>query len=172
MSMTMTIPGLGEVVQAYDGTHAWTVNPMQGPRVLEGRELAQATEDAGYSSMLRASPSITNMETVERTELGGEACYMVKITYASGRESRECYSTETGLLVGTIAKQVSPMGEIESTTLVSEWKDFGGLKSATMMRQQLMGQEQILRVTNIEYDRADDAQAFVVPESVKALLKP
>lgn len=170
-AMTITIPGIGELVTVYDGTTAWSINPMQGPRVLEGKELAQMQEESGYASILRRSPHVTKVETVARTEMGGSPCYEVRFTYASGRETSECYSVETGLLVGSKQKQETTMGVIEVTTLASEWRDFDGLKSATVLRQQMMGQEQILRISDIDYGTADVAATFAVPASIQGILK-
>jgi hypothetical protein len=171
-AMTMTMPGMGQMSQGYDGTVGWSVNPMQGPRVLEGKELEQLREDAGPAAMLRSPDRIRSAETIELTTMGGQSCYKVKITYHSGRESFDCYSPETGLLVATIQKQETPMGTIEVTTLTSDWKDFGGLKSATRLRQQMMGQEQVITIDRLEFDRPEDAKAVELPEQVKPLVKP
>ena len=170
MAMTMTVPGMGEIVTAYDGTAGWSVNPMQGPRLLEGKELDQMREEAGFANVLRSSESIRAMETVEKTEMGGQPCYKVRVTYKSGRESHDCYSPETGLLVGMNSKQDSPMGSVEVVTLVSDWKEFGGLKSATRLRQQMLGQEQIMTLDTIEFDGTADAAAFEPPAAIKTLL--
>jgi hypothetical protein len=171
MALTLNVAGMGEIVTAYNGTAGWSINPMQGPRVLEGQELAQLRDDASFESMLRSGPSIRSVETVEQGEMGGQPCYKVKVTYASGRQVMDCYGTETGLLVGSVTKQESPMGVVEVTTLVGDYKDFGGLKSATSMRQRMMGQEQVMTLTNIEYDRPEDAAAFDPPPAIRTMLK-
>lgn len=63
------------------------------------------------------------------------------------------------------------MGSVEVTSLFTDYKDFGGLKTATRIRQQMMGQEQILTIDKIEFDRPEDARAADVPEQVKPLVK-
>jgi hypothetical protein len=161
---------MGQIITAYDGAAGWSVNPMQGPRLLEGKELDQMREESGFANVLRSSESIRAMETVEKTEMGGQACYKVRVTYKSGRESHDCYSAETGLLVGMNSKQDSPMGSVEVVTLVSDYKEFGGLKSATRLCQQMLGQEQIMTLDTIEYDGAADAAAFEPPAAIKTLL--
>jgi hypothetical protein len=171
MAMTVELPGMGQMVSGYDGTVGWSINPMQGPRVLEGKELEQLREDAGPAAMLRSSDRIRSAETVELTTMGGQACYKVKITYNSGRESFDCYSPETGLLVGMTQTQESPMGSVQVTTLFDDWKEFGGLKTATKLRQQMLGQEQILTIDRLEFDRPDDTKAVEVPEQIKPLVK-
>jgi hypothetical protein len=171
MAMTVDLPGMGQVVSGYDGTIGWSVNPMQGPRLLEGNELAQLREDAGPAAMLRPADRIRSAETLELTTMGGRSCYKVKITYNSGRESFDCYSPETGLLVAMTATQESPMGAVQVTTLFDDWKEFSGLKTATKIHQQMLGQEQILTIDRLEFDRPEDAKAVEVPEQVKPLVK-
>ena len=171
MAMTMDFPGMGQMTTGYDGTVGWSVNPMQGPRVLEGKELEQMRDEAGPSAMLRPADRVRSAETMELTTMGGQACYKVKITYHSGRESIDCYSPETGLLVGTIQRQESPMGSVEVTTVVSDWKEFGGVKVSTRLRAQMMGQEMVQTITALEFDRPEDAKATELPEQVKPLVK-
>jgi hypothetical protein len=171
MAMTIDLPGVGQMVSGYDGTVGWSINPMQGPRVLEGKELAQLREDAGPAAMLRSPDRIRSAETLELTTMNGKPCYKVKITYHSGRESFDCYSSETGLLVSMTQTQESPMGAVQVTTLFDDWKEFGGLKSATKVRMQMLGQEQLLTVDRIEFDRPEDAKAVEVPEQIKPLVK-
>lgn len=173
MSLRINVPGMGELAGGYDGTTGWSVNPMQGPRVLAGAELAQMKEEGGLqATVLRESPGITSMETVEKSSLGGVDCYKVKISFGSGRVSYDCYGIETGLLAGQIAVQESPMGTVELHNIVSDWKEFGGVKFATTLKQQAMGQEQVMTITGVHFDSADDAAMLALPAAVKALAAP
>jgi hypothetical protein len=171
MAVIMSVPGMGQMTTGFDGTTGWSINPMQGPRLLEGRELEQIREDAGPAAMLRSADRIRSAETVELTTMGGQPCYKVRVVHNSGRESFDCYSPETGLIVGMSQRQESPMGSVEVTTLFSDWKEFAGLKTATKLRQQMMGQEQILTIDRLEFDRPEDAKAAEVPDQVKPLVK-
>lgn len=168
-TMRISVPGMGELAGGFDGTVGWSMNPMQGPRMLEGKELAQLQEDAGFLTALRESPGIATMETVEKTAIGGDACYKVRITYKSGRTSFDCYSLATGLIAGTISVQESPMGVIEVTTTMSDWKEFGGIRFATRMSQSAMGQQQVLSISDVVFDDAADSTAFELPEPIKAI---
>jgi len=115
-------------------------------------------------------PNVASAETLERTEMNGEACYKVKVVWKSGRETFDCYSVASGLLVATVAKQESPMGTVEVTNLVSDYKDFGGQKIATRLTQQAMGQEQVLVLMSVDYDAAPDS-TFRMPAAIKALVE-
>jgi hypothetical protein len=121
--------------------------------------------------MLRPADRIRSAETVELTTMNGQPCYKVKITYNSGRESFDCYSPETGLLVAMTQTQESPMGSVQVTSFFGDWKEFGGLKAATKIRQQMLGQEQVLTIDRLEFNRPEDVKAVEVPEQVRPLVK-
>lgn len=168
--MRINISSLGQIEQGFDGTTAWSINPMQGPRLMTGRELDAVREESSFGTSSRQGPNVASAETLEKTEMNGEPCYRVKMVWKSGRETFDCYSVASGLLVASVGKQESPMGTIEVTNLVSEYKDFGGQKIATRLTQQVMGQEQVLVIKTVDYDAADPA-AFEMPAPIKALVE-
>jgi hypothetical protein len=100
--------------------------------------------------------------------MNGEACYKVKLVWKSGRETFDCYSVASGLLIASMGKQESAMGTVEVTNLLSDYKDFGGQKIATRLTQQVMGNEQVITINSVDYDAAD-AATFAMPAAIKAL---
>ena len=170
MMMRTTIPGVGEIAGGFDGSVGWAMDPMQGPRLLSGAELDARRDEADVRSIFRDSGSVARLETVERVDLGGSACYKVKISWKSGRESFDCYAVDGGLLVATILKEQSPMGTLEVTTLVSEYKDFGGLRRPTKLTASAMGQQQVMTITSVDYDVLDH-EAFALPAAIRALVE-
>ena len=169
VSMKITIPGAGEMLQGYDGTNGWSMDPFQGPRLIEGPELAQMMDEAEFGSVLRESANIASMETTEKTTLGGEECYKVKITRKSGRESFDCYSVTSGLLIGGVAKQESPMGTIEAVSEFKDYRDFAGLKQPTRITLTVMNQQQVLTFSSYEYGPTD-ATVFAPPAAIVTLI--
>jgi hypothetical protein len=170
MLMVINIPGMGEMRQGYDGTTAWAIDPMQGARVLDAGELKATMDQADFDSGMRLMSSYTSAETVEKTTMGGQECYKVKLVTKSGRETYDCFSTKDGLLVGSSSMQESPMGSVEAVTIVSDWKDFGGFKMPTKSQISAMGMEQVLVINNVEYVTVDAAK-FELPAEIKALVK-
>jgi hypothetical protein len=92
----------------------------------------------------------------------------VRLTWQSGRNTYDCYSEETGLIVGTIASQESNMGTIEAITLMDDYKEFGGMLMPTRMTIQIMGMEQIITLHEVHFDVVDDA-VFVAPAEIQAI---
>jgi hypothetical protein len=169
-TMRITLAGIGEMQQGYDGTTAWSVNPMQGPRVLTGPELDAVREESSFGTSSRQGPNVASAETVEKTEMNGEACYKVKLVWKSGRETFDCYSVASGLLIAAVVKQTTPNGTVEVTNLISDYKDFGGQRIATRIVQQAMGMEQVMTINAVEYDTATDS-TFAMPPAIKALVE-
>ena len=168
--MTITVPGIGDIASGYDGTVAWSDNPMQGARVLEGKELESMKESTGSDAELRDPSVITSAETVEKTTMGAQSCYKVKLVWKSGRTSYDCYAVDNGLRVATSAQQETQMGAIDVSTTLADYKDFGGVKRPSKMTQEMMGVQQVMTVSSVEYDTVP-AGAFDLPKGIRALIE-
>ena len=169
MVMRMELPGIGEIQQGYDGEVGWSLNPIMGPHLMQGAELAQTREQAVLAASLREPSVVPGRETVDESEYEGEACWVVALTWASGRESTDCYSKESGLLVASETTQASPMGEISATTIYRDYRDFDGRLLPSRMIQRSSGQEQILSVDQVEY-RDIDPEEFALPAPIRTLV--
>jgi hypothetical protein len=168
MLMVMSIPGMGEVRQGYDGQTAWSSNPMQGPRIIEGAELEQTARQADFDSNLRFEHLFPTMETVERTELGGRPCYKVRMVAQNGDESFGCFDVETRLLLGMTSRMESEMGTIESTVAFHDYRDFGGVKMPARTVMNMMGQEMVMIFTEMDTNPVPES-VFALPAEIQAL---
>ncbi|MEX1181793.1 MAG: hypothetical protein WEF86_01060 [Gemmatimonadota bacterium] len=168
--MRVLVPGFGDIRSGFDGTVAWSLNPMEGPRIMEDAERLQAADEADFDSQLRLEGSIDSMTTVGRTTLAGVECLKVRVQWKSGRESFDCYSPETGLMVGSIAMHVSNMGSAEAITLYDAYREFGGVVMPTRVTVQVMGTEQVITITDVSFDAAPDS-VFELPAEIKPLVR-
>lgn len=167
--MKMTIPGMGEMLQGFDGSHGWSMDPMSGPRLVEGAELTQLINEAEFGSVLRESRNIESVETTEKVSLGNEECYKVRVKWKSGRESFDCYSLASGLLIGAFADQETPMGPVQSVTEFKDYRDFAGIKQPTQIVVSVMNQQQIMTFSSYEYGPMQPG-AFAVPAAITTLI--
>jgi hypothetical protein len=168
MFTKMEMAGMGTFTSGYDGTVAWSNNPMQGPRVLEGAELNETLRQADFAALLDPSKSYTAMQTVGEKTVAGRPCWNVKMTHASGVDVHSCFDKENGLLVHSAVKQVSAMGEINVEAIVSDYKDFDGIKMATKTVATMMGQEMSTTIKSVSHAPID-ASVFAVPAEIRAL---
>ena len=171
MQMVTTIPGVGAIQVGYDGAIAWSMDPMQGPRLLAGKEMDEIREEADPRAAARSPDLFSSVQTVADTTMGGERCYLVKLTWKSGRETFDCYSPATGLMVGSSSVQQTPMGAIPVSTVYSDYKKFGDFMVPTKTTQSMMGQQQVMTISSVEVGTGAGV-TIVAPPEVKALVKP
>lgn len=164
------IAGVGEIIEGFDGTHAWSINPMMGPMLATGEELAQRAQDADFDSALNVAARYTSMKTLEKTTFDGRDVYKVSLVRKDGTEDIEFYDVATGLKAGSINSRKSPMGTVTITTTLLDYKKAGGLLQPTRMKQSLQGIEMVTTFTNTEYDNVDPS-VFELPVQIKALVK-
>jgi hypothetical protein len=169
MQMVTNIPGMGEVTAGFDGTIAWAADPMQGPRILSGQEMAQVRDEADRRAMVRDAQLFTSMETVADTTMNGERCYEVKLEWKSGRETFDCYSVATGYLVASRTVQTTSMGAVPVVSLFNDYRKFGDVTVATKTTMEMMGQQQILTISSVELG---NGAVITPPPAVQALAKP
>jgi hypothetical protein len=166
----ITIGGIGEVLEGFDGKIGWSISPMTGPRLTEGKELEEKMFDADFYSDLHEEGRYTSMTTVDKVTFEGRSCYKISLIRKSGAEDFDFYDVETGLKAGAIGNRESQMGKMNVTQVHSDYKKFGGLLVPTTLKQSAMGVQQILTLTSIEFDKVDPS-VFVPPAPIQALIK-
>jgi len=168
--LRVTLPGVGEIANGFDGTVGWMMDPMMGPMLLQGQSLTEMKIDADYYAALHDDANVKGLQTVERTVFEGTPAYKVRVERPSGGEDFEFYDVASGLLLGSTGRRTLPMGTFDVTNVLSDYKDFGGLRLPTRSRQRMMGIEQVMTIGSVEFD-AVDAAAFALPPPIKALVK-
>lgn len=166
----VTLAGIGVVLNGFDGTTGWGVNPMMGPMVLDSLQLRQMKQQADFYSSLYPETQIATLETVAEESYEGATCYKVKVVTTWGEEYFEYFDTTTSLQVGSVRSQASPMGNVEVTTTSSDWRDVDGLKVPFKSVQRTMGIEQVITVTTVETADVPDS-VFALPPEIQALVK-
>ncbi|WP_405282710.1 hypothetical protein V3331_12085 [Gaopeijia maritima] len=169
MAMKVTVPGMGDILSGYTGEVGWSMDPMTGARLLEGGELTSMEEQADPRYRVRDAALFQSVETVGENEFEGDACWEVQYTWISGRVTNECFSKDSGLMVASISMQESPMGEVEVVSLMQNYEQFGDLLYPTLLRQQMMGQEQVMRLTEVRVGDVD-LQLLVPPTAIQTLI--
>ena len=170
MVVKTTVPGIGEIIEGFDGSHAWSLSSITGPTLKVGKELSQTKLDADFYSELRDPKKYPTVKTVEKTTFDGRPCYKVSVTRVDGSEDFDFYDVATGLRAGSINTRETQMGTLTTTSTEGDYKKFGRLLHATKVTQKVMGIEQVITLTSVEYDKVD-ASAFAPPPAIKALIK-
>jgi hypothetical protein len=166
----ITLPGIGDLEEGFDGTVGWSLSPLTGPTLLDGKQLEQRGFDADFYEELKTPDRYASMTTVEKTTFEGRPAYKVRLVKKNGDEDVEYYDVETGLRAGVVATRESPMGPMQGTTIATDYKKFGQLLQPTTMKINVMTTQMIMSITTVEYGTVG-AAVFVPPAPIKALIK-
>ena len=167
------IPGMGEIVTGFDGTVGWAIDPSAGERLQAGKELEQTKENSDfYANFLYPVDRYTSMEVQSIVDFNGEKAYKVKmVRKGSGNESTQYFSVANALLLGSESAQVTPMGNVQVTQTVRDYKQFGSIKMATKVEQAMGPTKLILTTSEVKLNEVP-ANAFDMPDRIKPLVKP
>jgi hypothetical protein len=168
--LKVSLGGVGEVLEGFDGTHGWSISPMTGPMLLEGKQLDEKRFDSEFHSELRSDARYQSLTTLEQVDFEGRRCYKVRLVRKTGGEDIEFYDVATGLKAGSITTRETQMGTVTGTTVETDYKKFGNLLQPTTVRSQVGGLQQVITITSIDYDQVP-ASIFELPAGIKALLK-
>ncbi|MBI2406862.1 MAG: hypothetical protein HYV19_00985 [Gemmatimonadetes bacterium] len=169
----ITLGSFGEMTQGFDGTTAWSINPMAGASVLTGDQAAQIKQGADFLSDFPDPSKYTSIETVSAEDFEGRKCYKVKLVRSDGTgEAMQYFDVETGLAAGMWRTMDNPqMGKIEITVVMSDYKDQGGVKMPSKITQRTPQGDVVLTFTSYEWDKVEP-KLFELPDAVKSMVKP
>jgi len=168
--LRITLGGIGSIEEGFDGKVGWSLSPLTGPTLVQGKELEQKRFDSDFHADLHSDGRYESMTTMEKIEFEGRSCYKLRLVRRAGGEEFEFYDVETGLKAGGITTRESPMGPITGTMIETDYKKFGSLRVPTTLKQTSMGMQLVITLTSIDYDQVDPA-TFDAPAAIKALLK-
>ncbi|HKS07541.1 MAG TPA: hypothetical protein VJR92_14660 [Gemmatimonadaceae bacterium] len=166
----LTLPGLGEIKTGLDAEFGWSTSPFEGAKILDLKEFTEQREKDDVRTMQRDPAVVLEALAIERTVVDSQPCIVLKLKWKSGRETTECYSEATGLLVRSEAVETTSAGAIPTITLFSEYKKFGDITMPTKAVQRAAVLEITQRITDVEFG-AVDATKLTPPAEILALRK-
>ncbi|MDX1953259.1 MAG: hypothetical protein SFY81_13845 [Verrucomicrobiota bacterium] len=163
------LEGIGPIVQGYNGKIGWSINPLTGPTILEGKALEDMVRQADFYNVLHQLDDYKSLETVTKTNFEGRASYKLRLVRKNGEEIFEYYDVETGLQSGYTGTQETQFGPVTVTTVIGDYKKFGDITLPTKMIQKMSGLQQVMTFESVESDKVPDS-VFDLPPEITALL--
>lgn len=164
--------GLGKIEQGFDGTTGWAIDPMSGPRILEGLQLDQLrNSETNIFNLQSLDAQYEEVETLGRAPFAGKEAWEVRLV-ADGRPSTAYFDAETGLMIGMKTTVASQVGVIPAVITLSDYKTFGKLKLASRSMQSVLGGmiEATSTIDAIDFNvPADELPSFTPPPEILAL---
>ena len=166
----ISLPGIGDIEEGFDGTVGWTTSPLTGPLLFEGRQLEERAFDADFFDELKSPERYTSITTVEKTAFENRPAYKLRLVKKNGAEDLEFYDVENGFKIGGIATRESPMGPMQGTTSYADYKQFGPLRQPSSLKMTTLNVQMVMSIVTLEYGTVDPA-VFALPAQIKALVK-
>ena len=158
----LTIKGQ-TIVQLFDGTTAWMINPFTGssePVALTGPDADLTREQATFDSpLIDYKERGTTVELVATEDAAGKKLHHLKVTSKSGRV-QDVYIDAATLLESRVVTQ-TPQGPVDQQ--FSDFKDVDGVKIPFTIRTQIGAKDTIdIKVLKAEINPTLDDSLFKV----------
>ncbi|MDL2255119.1 insulinase family protein [Parabacteroides sp. OttesenSCG-928-K15] len=146
---SMSMQGMLIQKMAFDG-QTLRLSGMQGNKEFtEGEELEAIKMGAGLASEMNYVQNGYTL-TVEGVEaINDEDAYAVKLE-RNGKTTMEYYSVASGLKLRNVQTGSTPMGEIQTITDYSDYREVNGIKIPYEMTQSVMGQNMKTVIKSVE----------------------
>jgi outer membrane lipoprotein-sorting protein len=166
----ITLPD-GKVVQAFDGTTAWVINPMMGsdaPQAIPAGAADVMKNSADFDgALINYKSKGHTIEFVGKEKLGDKDVYHLKVTMKGGHVQHYFLDAESGLEMKTSAEVDMGMGGAKQTldTEMANYKQVGGIMLPHTVKQFMNGKQMVeMSVTGVEFNAPVDDSIFRMPK--------
>jgi hypothetical protein len=145
---TTEIPGLGDLVTAYDGQTGWEIHPLMGSRILEGEALQELLQPLHEMNMESISEVYPSASLVGEEEFGAGKAWKLDATDTRGQQVTLWFDKESKVQVGKQALQRTDAGEMLVSTWMEDYRptavgltpfrlvnDMGGMAMTTVLEE-------------------------------------
>jgi hypothetical protein len=167
----VVLEGIGKMQEGVNDGVAWSMSSMQGPHVKEGDEKAETLLQAKFNSDLNWRDQFQSAETVGVETVEGKECYKVVLTPKTGSPSTRWFDKGSNLLVKISMTSKSAMGEVQSESVISEWRKEGDLLMPHKINTKVATMELVMTVESVQHNPEIPKDRFDMPDEVKALVK-
>ncbi len=168
MRMDISIQGM-TITQAYDGKMGWMLNPMSGrtdPEPMPSEAMKLVEEQADMDGpFVDYKDKGNTIELLGKEKVEGADCYKLKVTLKSGDTRVYYIDAEHYLEVKQESKTNVRGTDVESDTIVGDWKEVDGLMFPFSIDSGQPGGQmrQKMTVEKIEVNPTIDDARFTMP---------
>jgi len=167
--LTVTdMPPVGKIRQGFDGKIAWSDNPIQGLRKLEGEEKELFTQSLAANNPSKTKELYKKMEYVGREKLNDRDVDVIKLTPKVGKPQTQYFDVETHLMVRQVSEMAGPTGNTPYDVTLLDYKDYNGLMLPSKTVAKVAMMEMVIGIDRVKFDVAIDDKVFAYPAPTKS----
>jgi hypothetical protein len=156
----------GKIERGTDGQTAWSDSVTTGPQLLDGQERAELFYLAQFDRLADWRAFHSKAVAAGMGEAAGRPCRKVEVTPKEAKTQSLCFDAETGLLASSAMRVKSPMGEVEVTSLSSDYREVDGVKLAFRTASRVMGQERVTIIEQVTHNTGAPESRFAPPAAL------
>ena len=160
----VSLAGIGDILDGYDGKTAWTVNPIQGNRIKEGRELLQTKRNNIYARESSIDKIYKNVMVRGIEKVGERDAYVIVASTDGLPDDILYFDKETGLMLRSDTISITPEGEQAVKTFYDDYREVDGIKSAFKIKAITPAFEINSVITEVKYGIPIEDSKFVQPK--------
>jgi len=160
----VSLAGIGDILDGYDGKTAWTVNPIQGSRIKEGRELLQTKRNNIYAREYSIDKIYKNVMVRGIEKIGERDVYVLVASGDSLPDDILYFDKESGLMLRSDTISVTPEGEQAVKTFYDDYREVDGIRSAFKIKAITPAFEINSVITEVKYGIPIEDSKFVQPK--------
>jgi hypothetical protein len=154
------------MVTAYDGEHAWGVNPMMGdtPQALTGLQADLLKDQASFEGPLAlARQRGDTMEVAGKEDVEGVSAWKLVITHEGRKTS--VYLDEKTALERKVSSTIDNNGtQLAIESVISDYQPTEGIQVPRQVRTLVGGQAQAtVTIQSVEFNTPIDDAKFKMP---------
>ncbi len=164
--MKQSLPGIGDIMQGFDGKLGWAKDPINGLRDLEGAELEQVKNEVQNQMASDWKKRYKKAELLGVRKVGTAQAYAIRLTPKTGGPQTQYFDTKSLFLIRTDMVAVGPTGKIPTETYLSDYRLIDGMQIPFKTRSIVSGiQEVIITYTDVKNNVAVDESIFKKPKA-------
>jgi len=160
----VSLDGIGDILDGYDGTSAWTSNPVQGNRVKAGKELEQSKRQSNFGREANIDKIYTSLTVKNVEKVGDREAYVVVASTTDLPDDILYFDTETGLMLRSDSIILAPEGQQATNSFYEDYREVNGIKTAFKVRAKTPAFEILTVINEIKYDVVIEDSKFVQPK--------
>ena len=143
---------------------AWELNPVEGPKILDGEEADSQKRQAAINEFLDWKKYYSDATVLGEVPIGDKPTWEIEFTTTAGKKLKHYFDKENGLMVQTVADTV--------TTTYDDYKDADGLKLPHKITSKGGRYNVAITITKFEHNTEIPAEKFALPATIKELINP
>ncbi|MGP0074576.1 MAG: DUF620 domain-containing protein [Bryobacteraceae bacterium] len=164
------LPAIGKISTGSNGEVAWENSALQGPRIKQGDEKAEALREGVFNAPLYWQKLYAKGETAGSETVEGHDCYKIVLTPQEGKPMTEFFDKKSGLMIKTTTTVSSQFGDVSAEIIYDDYRNDGNLLSPHRMTTRAAQQEFVIQIESVDVNPDLPKDRFDLPPEIKALL--